>query len=174
MENKDCCDDCRGSNATLNESGTSIVWYCTNSSCPCHSKTPEKDETIIPNREKQPLPKPNKLDKIFSIEAPTDESWRKDYYLQFGDTDFRKENPYTYDAVAEFIASLLQKELAEEKKGWEEADKNTYMEAYELGKSEAFRLVKGIVESKISAYNYQSHNESLEDILTKLSTLEGK
>lgn len=183
MENKDCCDDCRGSNATLNESGTSIVWYCTNSSCPCHSKTPEKDETIIPNREKQPLPKPNKLDKIFSIEASTDEGWEKEFEIVTNDIfePIKEEDWFKYAQRA--LKRYLQKER--EKTLSDQA-------AFKHGKSEAFRLVKEAIEESRIKHNHSNRckidepyciqkekeveytNDVLFSISSKLSTLEGK
>lgn len=141
-------------------------------------------------------------------EAPTDEGWRHSYYLQFGDTDFRKENPYTYDAVAEFIASLLQKERekvhesynSDEAKwiavGKSEAQQlpkdgelvsprdvyffeNGEVKGKKQGKSEAFSLVRKLIEQEKTDYKkYIGESASIVPVLTNiislLSTLEGK
>lgn len=139
MENKDCCKLCVHIRPDPDKGR--YQGYCKNPSCPCHSK------------------------------APTDENWRHSYYLQFGYTDFRKENPFTYEAVAEFIASLLQKER---EKAYEEGKREKLEDtllrdsAFAAGKSEAFSLVRKMIE-KLPLRALEA--DMVED---ELSILEGK
>lgn len=133
--------------------------------------------------------------KVFTYEgsafaALTDEGWTTEFYDKFGLSSSWWNSKYksqTAKAVEEFIRELLQKErergIAEGR-----ADEAIFCHehkggGYEAGKSEAFSLMRKIAEEMfvkdtthsmpLKAINRQT-NRTLNEILTRLSTLEGK
>lgn len=147
--------------------------------CLCHSKAPENNYPRCTGCDTQiATTGPSVCESCYKqkipVEAPTDESWTVEFDKEFacphkgvnctGRCLFSKSN------VKSFIASLIQKERENAYN-----DQPDATSIYNKGKSEAFSLVKSMLEDYFkNLIHIPEPLATLHSILNKLSTLEGK